>query len=338
MVVGSGLGGSLGVAVQSSYDVAVSPTRWYQAEPIALRRNKRTVQGGGLSGGTLGNRSSRRKQPTRDAGGTFEMAVVDRTMGLLFQQITGATPSIVAAGSGFLHTYAHGDITGKFFTAQAGIPELSGTVRDYNFIGSKVTSSSFTGNTDDLLMASFDLDCRDVDEDAIAFATPSYTAGLDVFDTSIAGTVVQIGGSVSGGIVTGGTTIDGVKGFSATFNRPHYNEGFYFGGAGRKKEPVQNGKTEVTGSLNADFVSKADLADRFASDVAFPLAVTFLGQTTAGFTPAVKFNFPSVHLDGDGPVLDDEDVVNTDYGFTVLQDGAGNALYSIQYTTLDSVA
>ena len=47
MAIGSGLGGSFGIGMQSSYDTYATINRWREVESVSLKKNKRMCRAGG---------------------------------------------------------------------------------------------------------------------------------------------------------------------------------------------------------------------------------------------------------------------------------------------------
>lgn len=324
MAIASGLGGSFGIGVEPSYGAAGAITRWYDVASVNLGRNKRTVQGGGLSSGTLFNRTSRRRQPIQDATGSLEMEVPRVGFGLLLAQMMGhtVTPVVVGATSYYTQTYNLTDDYGKSLVAQLGVPNASGTVVPYTFPGLKIPSFEFSASPEGMLMMSADLDARN-STDVTAYTAPTFPSTIGVFDWAF--------GSVNKDTVA----LAGVKGFSISVARSLGTERFYMNGGGLKGEPLANGKVEVTGSLDIDFLSKADVADLFAADTPCRLDISMGGETSGGSSPLITFTLPNVYFDGAPPVLDDEDVVSLSANFTSLFDGTSAPL-SVVYRSTDS--
>jgi hypothetical protein len=50
----------------------------------------------------------------------------------------------------YLQTHPLTDSTGKFFTLQEGVPDLTGTVRPQTFKGGKITSAEFSCKVDEI--------------------------------------------------------------------------------------------------------------------------------------------------------------------------------------------
>lgn len=71
-----------------------------------------------------------------EAGGDVELDVFTFGMGLLWKHALGA---VVTSGAGpYVQTYTPGDLDALGLTVQIGKPDRGGTVRPWNFLGSKV--------------------------------------------------------------------------------------------------------------------------------------------------------------------------------------------------------
>lgn len=337
MTIASGLGGSFGIGAETGYGASPSyiVDRFYEVESVNLKRNKRTVQGGGLSGGNMVERALRRVQPTQDASGSVSMEVTQSGFGLLLHHIVGAPVNATRIGTSTAYSqiYSLGDPRGESFTAQVGVPDLTGVVRPYTYTGCKVSSAEFSCDVGGLLMASIDLDAKSVTE-APDYVTPTFSPTLRPFHGGQAS--VFVGGA---SINTGPVAVSGVKSMSVKIDRPLAAERFYAGGGGLKAEPVMNGKVKITGSLSVDFIDKTIFADRFRDDSPFYLSLTFYGPVIAGSTQneEVVIDMPYVVLDTDTPTLDNEDVVNTSVNFTALYDSVHSPI-TIGYYSADTSA
>lgn len=335
MAIGSGLGGSFGIGVQSSYETYATINRWREVESVSLKKNKRIVQGGGLSGGTIVDRGSRRVEPLFDANGTVTMEVTQNRFGVLLSQITGTNENAVQVGAtaAYAQNYALADNVGKYFSAQVGVPTLTGAANPYTYIGCKVVSSTFSCDNGGLLMCALDLDARQVIESQ-ALVTPAYTPAQTPFHFG------QF--SVAIGPVSGTPTPSpnaAVKGFTLKIDRPHAVERFYAGNGGLKAEPVTNGKVSVTGTLEVDYLEKSVFADKYAADTPFSMSLTFSGAAipSSASVSYLQISLPMVFLDTDTPTLEGPDVVSQSLNFTALFDGTSPAV-TFGYMSSDTAA
>lgn len=322
MSVGSGLGGSFGLGVESTYGTIVAPTRWHEVESAPFKYEPTRVQGGGLSGGNLFDRGARYADVLKSASGSVLMEVTNKTMGLLLAQCFGIAPSAVAAGSGWSYTFPLSDNVGKFFTGQVGVPDLTGTVVPYTASGCKVTKFSFTLAQGGLLMLSAEINARNL-VDTTTITTPTYVTGLNPFHfaqfTAKLDTVA----------------VQGVKGFTVDVERPQHVDRQYANNAGLKAEPIVNGKTRVTGSVDVDLVAKANFVDRYNANTAANMELAFVGAAMGGSNEGLSLTCAQTFFTGTTPGLDGEDVVSFPVPFEAKFDGTNNPLIAV-YKTLDA--
>lgn len=333
MAIGSGLAGSAGFAPESVYGTYVPASRHLEVQDLKIKKVKNTQLSKGLAAGRAIPLMSRRQVTSRAAAGSFNVEVVNRAMGLLFNQLTGGTATVVqqAATAAYLQTHTLGAATnnfGQMMSIQGGIPDAGGTVRPYTYLGSKITKLELSCGVDEYLMASVDVDCRDVVESETLVA-PSYLAGTSPFHWD-QGTVKisDMGGSPA--------AVDGIRKVSLAVDRRMDTGRFYYGGGGLKKEPILNDFTGLTGSIDADLITKADLADRYRDDTPFALVWEFIGpviETT--YFETFRVTAPACAFDDQGPMLEGPDLVKLPMKYTVLNDGTNPPLL-IEYISIDT--
>lgn len=329
MSIGSGIGGSVGIAAESEYGTFVAPTRFHDVTKTDMKKVKTTVQGGGLANGRMAQPGKSRAVTSVGGAGTIDLEVPNQGFGLLLSQIFGdaPTPALVGGSSvAYSSTFAMKDNVGKSFTLQQNVPQTDGTLQTYSFLGTKVTDVEFQCTRDALLTVTLTLDSQDVSE-ADAMAAPSYISGVMPF------TFKQL--AVTMGTYGSETAIDGISTIDLKFTRSQDTSRFYAGSNGLKAEPLMNGWAAVSGSLDADFVDKTQLADVFRDDTAQSLVLSFTGALLDGTVHSeLSFNVPMVFLDGDSPVIDGPAIVTGSYPFTAQYDGS-HPLISATYVSKD---
>jgi hypothetical protein len=329
MSIGSGLAGSVGIAAESSFGTYAAPTRFHEVNKSDLRKRKQVAQGGGLAAGRVVQLGSRRVVASEDAGGSIDMEVTNKGMGLLLEHIFGDVdgPTQQAATAAYLQTHTLADNVGKSLTIQNGVPDTSGTVRPYTFTGSKVASAEFKCSAGEMLMVTLELDSRQASE-VESLAAPSYSTGVSPFH--FAQMAVKLGtfGAES--------AVQGIKGMTVKLERPQATDRHYAGNAGLKAEQLMNDFVKVTGSFSSDYLDKTILADRFAADSSTSLVWEFVGPVIAStYYQTFRIKVPMIFLDGDTPILDGPGIVSGDFGFTGLFD-ATNATISAEYISTDT--
>lgn len=324
------LDGSFGIGVQSAYDTAVTPTRWYPVQSVDLQPEFINTEDEALMGGGFGRRASARTRVGYGATGSVEMEVLNKKMALLLEHITGTVVAGSAVGSGYSYVMPFTRNTGLYLTCQEGLPDDDDTEQPYTMVGGKVTAATFAASKDEKLTVALDLDGREV-VDTEALAAPSFTAGLQPFNWAQCS--VKIGAFGSEVIV------DGIEGMSVSFDRPVKTDTRYAGSAGRKSQPRMNGRPTVSGTISTDFLDKADFLDVFMAGDNFSLIWEFIGATGTGYSETFRIALPWVELDGALPSLDGEDYVSVELPFTALRDDtAGRAIATVTYITADSAA
>ena len=335
MPIGAGLSAQLGFAAESTVGTIVTPTKFVEFNSETLSLQKNIVQGQGLRAGIQYPRRSRRAYTTKGAGGTVNLDVGTRTMGLLFKQMLGAASSALLSGSTYRQIHTPGDLTGVSLTLQKGVPQTNGTVKPFTYNGCKVSAWELACTVGDILRLQLTLDAWN-ETTATGLATASYV-NSDVFHFAqgalvLGGTVSTASGLAS---VSGGTTVAEVTGATINGTNPLKNDRFYFGSAGIKAEQLENDYRTVGGTLNAEFVNQATIYDVMAADTATALKLTFTGSASGGVTPRLEVLIPSISFDGDSPQVGGPDVVSLNAPFTGLYDGT-NAAVQIVYETADT--
>lgn len=333
MSIGSGLAGSVGIGTESAYGVYQAPTRFYQVAKADLKKTKNVVQGGGLAAGQMVQDGSRRVVTSEAAEGGIELEVPTKGFGLLLTHIFGSagTPVQQAATAAYLQTRALADAVGKSMTVQSGIPDRNGTVNPYTVLGGKVLTAEFSCELNGLLTVTVSVDGQILVEDE-TLAAPSYSTGVKPFHSG------QM--SVKTGTYGAETAIDGVKGYTLTIERPLQVDAYYAGAAtaGTKAEPVLNDWVKVSGTLETDFVDKADLADLFSADTPTALVAAWTGATIAStYKNLFQLNTSQVFFEEGSPTLEGTEVVGLSVPFTAQFDGT-NPVVSSLYMSTDTTA
>lgn len=327
MAIGSGLGSSFGFVPESTYGTYVAPTRWVEGS-AALKKTKNIHQGGAMAAGRLVQPGGRRYVTWKAGGGTFRSAVMSVRMGHLLNGLMGGTVTPVQQGGtpAYLQTHALADPFGKFYTMQSGIPDLGGTPRPYSFLGCQIDSGEFSCELGGGLMAAFSVTARDVTE-AQALAAPSYPTANEFHWAQAALKLGTFGAEAQ---------VDGVRKVNVKVARPKHDGGPYMGNAGLRSQGVINAYAAITGTVEVDYITKADFADRFASDAPTSMVWEFIGpQISGAFFETFRITLPQVFFDGDTPVAESPDVVRTSFPFTAQFD-LTNAAATLAYISTDT--
>lgn len=328
MAIGSGLGSSFGLAPEVTYGTYVAPTRWLDGI-AALRKTKQTFQGGGMAAGRLMQPGARRVLITAAGGGTFNCSVMSTRMGNLFNGLMGGSVTPVQQGgtTAYLQTYPLADTFGRFYTMQAGIPNMAGTVNPYTFLGCQIDSCEFSCEVNGSLSSAWQVSSRQVVESE-TLAAPSYPASNEFH---FGQATLKLGTFASEALV------DAVRKVTVKIERSKHDGGPYMGNAGLRSQGILNNWTKITGTIEADFGTKADFADRFAADSSTSFVWEFTGPLIdTGHFQQFKLTLPQIFFDTDTPVAESPDVVKTSYNFSATFDGTNQPtlLYKSADTTL----
>lgn len=326
MAIGSGLGAQLGIAAETTYGTFVAPTKFIEFTSEGLQYKKTTAQSSGIAAGRLVDLSSRRVVTTHGAAGTLAMEVTNKGMGLLLQALMGTsvTPVQQEATTAYLQEHILADTAGKSLSIQKGAPLTSGTVADFSVVGCKILSAEFSCEVGGMLMASFELDGKTVDETQ-TLASPSYPV-MSVFHFG------QM--SLKTGTFGAEAARDGIRKVTVKIERPQATERYYANQAGLKKEPITNDKVKITGSLETDY-TEVTLADLFVSDAATSLVWEFVGPTIeTTYSETFRLTLPAVHVDEGTPVVEGPDVIKPTFSFTALDDGTNDI--QLDYISTDT--
>lgn len=338
MPTGSGISAQIMAAEEVTVGTAVTVTRAYEFNSESLSLSKNIVQGYGLRAGGQYGRSTRRAYTTRSAGGSIEMDLASRGMGMWFKHMLGSSTSALLSGSAYQQIHVPGSLTGKSLTIQKGVPQTDGTVKPFTYRGCKLPSWEISCDVGEIATLSVDVDAWD-EVTATALATAAYTAGTEVFHFAegsllLGGTVSTASGLTS---ISGGTVAASVKSASVKGENPMANERYFLGSSGVKAEQQENDWRTVGGSLSCEFVNQATVYDLFAADTATALQLKFISPNAISGAnyPTVEITIPSIRFDGETPQVGGPDIVEFDADFTGLDDGTNPAV-QIRYLTSDT--
>jgi hypothetical protein len=332
MAIGSGLGASIGFAEESVYGTYVAPSRWLEFEKEELRKTKTVYQGGGLAAGRFAQLGSRRVVSTVGGTGSIDLEVSNKSYGLIIEHLLGSTATAVqqAATIAYLQAHTLGDNFGKYLTVQKGVPDLTGTVRPYTFLGGKITSATFSCEPQGSLMSTIEFDFKD-SEDSTGLVAPSYAAGISPFHFGQA--------NVKLGTYGAEASVQGIKKIECKIERPLNLERYYADGNGtpkKKAEPIMNDYVKVSGSFEVDFITKADFADRFRDDSSTSCVIEFVGPLIAStYYQTFRIKVAQVFFDEGTPTVEGPDVTTTTFSFVGQHDGT-NPLVAIDYMSTDT--
>lgn len=325
MAIGSGLGGQIGVAAESTYGTFAASSKFYEIidEDVVLR--KKTAQSAGVAAGRLLPLSARRVVTTQDVGGPIQLEVPNKAFGLILQALMGTTVTPVQQGAtaAYLQTHTLVDTAGKSLTIQKGVPLTTGTPTDKTYVGCKIISAEFSCEVSGMLMCTLEIDGKNSDETQ-TLAVASFPSAAPFHFAQMAAKFGTFGAE---------TSQDGIRKVSVKIERPMAVDRYYGGQAGLKKEPITNDQVKITGSLETDYVDTV-MDDRHTSDAATSFVWEFIGPIIASsFAETFRITLPAIKIDSGPPTIKGFEVIKPTYTFTGLYDGTN--LPKIEYMSTD---
>lgn len=312
MAYGAGIGASLGIATESTFNTYVAPTRFTEFNSESLAYQKNVVVGQGLRAGGVLPRAQRRVVTTTGGSGDITFDLPTRGLGLWLAHATGSFPSKV--GGSF--TFTLGDLSSESFTTQVGVPKFDGTVDPKTLTGCKITEWEIAVPNAGIVTMRASIDAAGFTR-STALATPSYSATGSVFHFAQATLTI------------GGSAVAYISDFTLTGNNTLKTDRYTIGGAGTKLEQIHNGFRELTGTMTAEFIDTTAYAAVLSdASVATVLTLTSGSEVLSITLPAIKF-------DGEVPQVGGPEEVTQTLNFTAFDNGTDQPI-TIVYTTADS--
>lgn len=325
----SGFLGQLGFKDESTYGTPVTVDRFAEFNSESVQAELGRIESPGIRAGTRVLRSDRRVPYVMGASGSVEMDVLSKGFGFWLKHMLGTVATTGPADTSvYTHTGTVGSLTGDFFTAQFGVPQIGGgTVTPKTCHGGKVKSWELACAAGEQLKLKLDLDFEDL-EHTTSLATASYPTSMEPITF------------IRGLVTIGGSSVD-ITSFSVKGDNGLKTDRRYLRNSALKKEPVENGLRAITADLSLDFASvtqqdrvlAATASGAQAAVVLYCEGLTTIGSGTA--KPKVTITIPVLMFDGDTPTVGGPEVVPESLKGMALDDGT-NSPVSIAYQTLDT--
>lgn len=323
MAIGSGIGSQLGIAAETTFNIAVTVTRFYEFTSESLNYNKKVAVGMGLRAGGQLPRSQRRVVTTTDVTGDIVLDLPTRGLGLLLAQAMGTSPSPTTVTTGvYSYSFTLGDVYGRSFSAQVGVPQYGGTVTPKTIAGAKIQGFELAVANGGIATGKFTVDAASLTT-GTSLATASYSTISNLFNFS------------QGALTINGSSVANIKDFTVTVGNTLKGDRFNLGGSGIKAEQVINGFRKISGKLTAEFTDTT-LLSAFLADSTTAIVVTFTGSIIAlGATEKFVITIPAAKFNADTPNVAGPGVVDLSMTFEAYDDGTNQPL-TILYQTADS--
>ena len=323
MAIGAGIGAQFGIVNEVTFNTYVAPTRFYEFNSESLDYRKNVAVGMGLRAGGQIARSQRRVVTTFDGGGDLVMDLPTRGLGLLLSHAMGTAPagSLVSTGV-YTYTFTLGDLFGRSFTAQAGVPQYGGTVLAKTLTGCKIGGFELGVDKAGIATGKFTVDAANF-VTTQALATASYPLNGSIFHFAQGALTVDAG------------AVTNVSAFNIAVDNNLKSDRYNLGGSGAKSEQTIGGFRKITGKVTAEFTD-ATLMNKFLTDSSAALELTFTGGTIAStYKDTLKITVPACKFNGEAPKVGSDGPVALSLDFEAYDDGSLQPL-TVFYQTSES--
>jgi hypothetical protein len=323
MAIGAGIGAQFGIVNEVTFNTYVAPTRFYEFNSESLQYEKNVAVGMGLRAGGQIARAQRRVVTTFGGSGDLELDLPTRGLGLLLSHAMGTAPAGTLVSTGvYTYSFTLGDVFGRSFTAQAGVPQYGGTVLSKTLTGCKVSGFELGVDNGGIAVGKFSLDSAGF-VTTQSLATASYPLNGSIFHFAQGAITVDAGAVLN------------VKDFNLSVDNNLKNDRYAIGNLGAKSEQTLGGFRKVSGKLTAEFTD-ATLMNKFLTDSSAALELTFTGGTIAStYKDTLKITIPAAKFDGEAPAVSDDGPVDLSMDFEAFDDGTNQPL-TIFYQTSEA--
>ena len=311
---------SVGFGKESTYGTAVTPTRWLEFTDEKFEFKPMRKQGKGIRVGGRLARSARRVTTSLETSGELDVEMCTKGFGLLLEGALGTGVSTLVSGTTYQQNFTIGD-TLSSFTVQKGLVREDGTVTPYTFAGMVVESWEITSTKDEIVTSKFSFDGSGAVDTATAYTSPSYATSpsLFVFTHGVL-TSGAFTAPTATALASGATSIANVTEFSIKGENKLTGGMRAYGSAGKRATKPRPGdrSDSVNGKVKVIYT---DTTWRDASfndtDVSLILTFTSTEALSAGFA-TLQIAIPVARLEPATPAVNGQEVIETDYTFSVL--------------------
>lgn len=321
---------SIGMATESTFGTAVTPTRWLEFVDESLQWNKNVVQGAGLRVGGRVARSARRVVTTVSGGGDMTIEWASKGLGMLLAACMGNGTSSLISGSNYQQLFTLGD-TPPSLTMQKTLPQAGGTLTSHTYSGCMVDSFEIDFANADIVQINPTFVMGNFST-VPAYTTPSYAAApvslYQFANGSITtGTTLVAPTATTVASFTGGTSVLDVRGGSVVVDNNLTSDRFNLGGQGKMLKPTV-GLRGITGTITVEYDNET-YNSLYLADT--PMAAIFNFTGAAG--EVLQIVLPEFKFDSQLPVANSTDLITTDMGFSVLDNlTAAQPIWIVQQT------
>lgn len=312
------------IAKETTYGTAVTPSRGYEGKSDTFIRAQEVLTSTGFRAGIQAERSARRSQVNMGGEGTLEIEILKNGFGLLLQGLLGSISGPTQQGATTAYkstaqtTSADPDDS---YTIQVRRPDMGGTTRIFDHLGSVITGWNISGEVGGLAMASINFDFRDVDSAGTA-GSPTYPAGAP-FDWTEC--VVSVNGANTD-----------VMSFSIDADLGLKTDRRFLRGDALKKQPCRATLPQFSGQLEMEFEDLTEY-NLYTAGTIVPIIITFTGDTIASpYSEELKITMEACQFNAPAsPQMNLTDTPVQSLPFSILWDET-NPTVKIEYTSTDT--
>lgn len=333
MPAASGLGSQWGIAKETTFGTAVTPTKFYEFDSANMALEQNYQDGVGLKANRSFQPSGQMRLTTRSAAGTVPMDVPTKLFGSILDLMHGATPTVTqqAATPAYLQTHPVGTtIPSKTATMQVNKPLTTATDHAVTYPGSVLLSASFSCEADGKLKVSLGWWSQDertltTTPAGLALATASYATGVTSWIGTDSGTVLTMAGS----------TVAIAKSWSLNWTQPYRVDRAYLGSGGLMAKPIPNGLTQMSGSVQVEWAATTHY-DQFRAGTPIAVVANFEGAIIAStYKERIQFTASAAQPRGSSPAVDGPDLLDMEVPFTCGDNGT-DAPLTVLYQSTDT--
>ena len=326
-LVGSGLGGSVGVAAEATYGTFVVPTRWPEFESETLKWVPKVVTGKAINGG-LAPSLAQRVVTSSMVQGELKTYAFQSGLGIFFEQLFGSsTIAQQGATNAWLQTHTIGDVAGKSLSLQVNRPDTAKGDHPYSYSGLKVSQMLLECGLDEIAALTLSFLGKQLSTSE-ALTAPAPVAGNAPFHFAQ--------GVITAGAIGSEAEVLSVTKASTTIKRGFDDKRFPIGGAGLMAEPTQNAWMDAGGTFDTEFINSTDWETAYNTQAPLSAYLTFTGPVISGtYNYELKLWFPNIAFDDGGPEIAGPDILKPSYKWTAYDDGT-HGLCTLTYQTTDT--
>jgi hypothetical protein len=333
MTLASGLGSQLGLARETTFGTAVTPTKFYEFDSAGLNMTQNFNDSIGLRANRMFQPSGRMIKTTRSAGGDTPMQVPTKLFGTILDALNGITNTPVqqAATTAYLNTFNVGTSQpNKSFTLQVNKPDINGNDHAFTYPGSVLTSIVFSCDAGGVLTCTptwwtQDETTPSTTPAGAALASASYATGVTAWQGVGSGVSVSVNGS----------PLTVANSWSLTWTQPYRTDQAHLGSGGLFAKPIPNGLPTLTGTVSVDWATETEYL-LYRNGTIIDVYADFQGNTIAStYKEEFKADCTAAQIRDAGPVVGGPDVLTQDLNFTAGDNGT-NVPLIVSYQSTDT--